>query len=715
MLHTVSRGSFALSALAICISTTVGTTTANAAQNAAPKEETLVVTANRAQSSLWESPATIQVIDQQTLKNATSTSIADDLQDIPGVEVTDNSLAGRKQIRIRGEASSRVLILIDGQEVTYQRAGDNYGVGLLIDESALERIEVVKGPYSVLYGSQAIGGVVNFITRKGGDKPIAGTVKAVYNSSTAGWEESAAAWGSIGQFDYRINGSYSDQGDRKTPDGRLPDTHNRNNSQAIWLGYNLDNQHFGLSLDRYRLSTQTYFEDTEGAYDAFSVKIPKLEREKVGLFYDIDVDGDYLKKIHIDAYQQTIERQFENEVKTTQAIPSPMIQALTVHNQTHTHDKQYTQGLTLQSNFTLPADNNLVLGAQYKRDRVSQTSAGNTTNQSATGLINTATQTRSYYESEQSNTSLFAQNDWHFADNWTWTLGARQYWLSSKLTRGDGQSTASGVTSDASIPGQSAHDSELVTSTSLRYSGFDNVELRAAFAQGYVFPTLSQLFMQTSAGGSVTYGNPDLKAEHSNNVELGARYNGNMWLVDGAVYYSEAKDYIASVACAGEAVCKGNSATSRGGYYYYDNMDKAKTWGMELSAEYNGWAVSPYISGNLIRRQYETATLKTTHTGEPTINGRVGLKHTLMLNAANVTSDVFIRAASSAKDDSSGTETRSPGWATLNLAVNTEFGANDQYQVNLALNNLTDKRYRTAHESIPAAGFNAAIGFAWNF
>ncbi|MEN1565355.1 TonB-dependent receptor plug domain-containing protein, partial [Pseudomonas aeruginosa] len=66
-------------------------------------------------------PATIQVIDQQTLQNSTNASIADNLQDIPGVEITDNSLAGRKQIRIRGEASSRVLILIDGQEVTYQR------------------------------------------------------------------------------------------------------------------------------------------------------------------------------------------------------------------------------------------------------------------------------------------------------------------------------------------------------------------------------------------------------------------------------------------------------------------------------------------------------------------------------------------------------------------------------------------------------------------
>ncbi|HDG1699886.1 TPA: TonB-dependent receptor [Kluyvera ascorbata] len=700
MLHSITRGSFALSALSLFVASAASASTSSTTPNKTNKEETLVVTANRSESSLWESPATIQVIDHQTLQNSTSTSIADDLQDIPGVEITDNALAGRKQIRIRGEASSRVLILIDGQEVTYQRAGQNYGAGLLIDESALERIEVVKGPYSVLYGSQAIGGVVNFITKKGGDKPLAGTVKAVYNSATAGWEESAAAWGSIGQFDYRINGSYSDQGDRDTPDGRLPNTNFRNNSQGVWLGYNLDNQHFGLSLDRYKLSTQTYYEDPNGDYDAFSVKLPKLEREKVGLFYDVDVDGDYLKKIHLDAYEQTITRKFENEVLTS-----------AVHNQTQTNDKQYTQGVTLQSNFSLPANNNLVVGTQYQRDRVSQTTNGST----YLKPISRETQTRAYNESEQSNTSLFAQNDWHFADNWTWTLGARQYWLSSKLTRGDSNSTTNGITKDTSIGAQSTSDNALVSATSLRYSGFDNIELRAAFAQGYVFPTLTQLFSQTSAGGGTTYGNANLKAEHSNNYELGARYNGNLWLVDGAVYYSQAKDYIASVACSGQAICNGTTNSARSGNYYYDNIDRAKTWGMELSAEYNGWVVSPYVSGNLIRREYESPTGKTTNTGEPTINGRVGVKHTLMLNAVNVTSDLFIRAASSAKDDTGTEETRTPGWATLNLAVNTEFGANDQYQVNLALNNLTDKRYRTAHESIPAAGLNAAVGFAWKF
>ncbi|MGQ7170894.1 hypothetical protein ACUOCP_31330, partial [Escherichia sp. R-CC3] len=49
------------------------------------------------------------------------------------------------------------------------------------------------------------------------------------------------------------------------------------------------------------------------------------------------------------------------------------------------------------------------------------------------------------------------------------------------------------------------------------------------------------------------------------------------------------------------------------------------------------------------------------------------------------------------------------------FALEAEFGNEDQYRINLALNNLTDKRYRTAHETIPAAGFNAAIGFVWNF
>ncbi|MDX7526504.1 TonB-dependent receptor domain-containing protein, partial [Enterobacter hormaechei] len=96
------------------------------------------------------------------------------------------------------------------------------------------------------------------------------------------------------------------------------------------------------------------------------------------------------------------------------------------------------------------------------------------------------TRTLSYNEAEQSNTSLFAQNDWRFADDWTWTVGARQYWLSSKLNRNDTQTLQSSGSTWQSTGGNSVHDDELVTSTSLRYSGFKDLELRAAYAQGYV-------------------------------------------------------------------------------------------------------------------------------------------------------------------------------------------------------------------------------------
>lgn len=98
--------------------------------------------------------------------------------------------------------------------------------------------------------------------------------------------------------------------------------------------------------------------------------------EKIGLFYDYAAGGDYLKKIHVDAYTQTIERKFENRVKTTQVIPSPAIKALTINNQTNTNDKQYTQGVTLQGNFSLPANNELVIGTQYQHDKIKQDTDG---------------------------------------------------------------------------------------------------------------------------------------------------------------------------------------------------------------------------------------------------------------------------------------------------------------------------------------------------
>lgn len=707
------KSTFLLSALTLSLSQYA------VANHPAPKDDTLVVTTTRTASSLWNSPATIQVIDNQELMQSTSSSIADQLRDIPGVEVTDNNLAGRKQIRIRGETSSRVLLLVDGQEVTYQRGGQNYGAGILIDESAIERIEVVKGPYSVLYGSQAIGGVVNIITQKGGDSPFGGNIKTVYDSATQGWRGSALVSGTIDNFDYRLNGGYADHGDRDTPDGRLPNTHFRNNGQGAWLGYRLDKHKFGLSLERYDASTQSYYADN-GKYQEFSVKIPQLEREKIGLFYDYEVNTDYFKKLHIDAYTQRIKRQFENHVSVVTPTGSPKIGDLTVDNRTQSEDTQNTSGITMQANFALPANNELILGAQYKQDNVKQTSAGQTSSNSSSGFppaVNYEKQSLLHNRSKQSSTSVFAQNEWRIDKDWSWTIGARQYWLKSALQDGDETVHHNKTgTHYQTLTTDSVRDNAFIVSSSLRYSGIKDTELRLAFAQGYVFPTLVQQFMNTTAGGAITYGNRDLDAEHSNNIEFGARYKGDDWYLDSAIYYSEAQDYITSVACAGERICEGNRKIGRADYFYYDNISRAKTYGMEMMVQYQGWAITPYLSTNIIRRQFSSPSIKTWDTGEPLLTTRVGAKHLLFLDNMTLTSDLYLRAATRANDKSNpDNQQQYAGWTTVNLSLNSEFGNNDQYQINVDLNNILNKRYQTAHEAIPAAGINAAIGLTWLF
>ncbi|VFS49866.1 TonB-dependent receptor plug domain-containing protein [Budvicia aquatica] len=679
--------------------------------------ETMVISASRSESTLWESPVSMQVVDREELDRLTGDSVAEALRDIPGVDIYDNALAGRKQIRIRGEAPSRVLILIDGQEVTYQRSGQNSGPGLLIDESSLERIEVVKGPHSVLYGSQAIGGVVNFITKKGGDKPFGGRANVTYDSATNGWNQSGSLFGSVDNFDYRLNASYADHGDRDTPDGRLPNTGFSNQSQGAWLGYTLDKHKFGISLDRYELDTQTYFDDP--GYQSFSVKIPKLERKKVGLFYDYKPDGDIIKNIHLDGYQQKMTREFRNNIAVSTFTGSPMIGNLNVKTKTGTNDTQDTDGLTFQTDLQLTENNKLIIGSQYQQDRVKQNSDSNVSSSTTTGFppaTNYSRNTHSNNRWEQTSWSAFGQNELKLAEDWTWTLGARQYWLESKVVDGNSQTTHSktGVTT-TNADKQTTRDNTLIAATNLRYSGFKNTELRLSYAQGYVFPSLSHLFIETTAGGGTIYGNPDLKAERSDNYEIGARYNGNQWYIDTAFYYSIADDYIASIPCTGNQICQGNINTGRTSYQYYTNANKATTYGLEMHAEYNGWVISPYLTGNLIQRELEMENTKTYHTGEPMLTGRFGIKHNRYFDLMELNTDLFIRAASGATDKTTDIEYQYPGWATANLAFTGYFGAENQYQVNLALNNLTDRRYQTAHESIPASGFNAAVGLGIKF
>lgn len=139
----------------------------------------LVVTASKYQEKLSESAVSIEVINQEEIERKNVSDAGELLKGIPGINFEYRSLNGSKQVSIRGANSNQVLILIDGQPSNW--AKNNIGNLAKISAEQIERIEIVKSPASALYGANALGGVINIITKSGSQEPIT-NVKLAYGS-----------------------------------------------------------------------------------------------------------------------------------------------------------------------------------------------------------------------------------------------------------------------------------------------------------------------------------------------------------------------------------------------------------------------------------------------------------------------------------------------------------------------------------------------------
>src|SRR5690606_13332334 len=185
------------------------------------------------------SPGSITRISREQVQGRTLADVAELFRDIPGVVLTDADTPGMKRISIRG----------DGQTVTDHT---DSGTPLLIDPALIERVEVVRGPASVINGSNAIGGVVNIITRRGSDRPLEAYAGGGYYSATQGYRSNAGLAGSRGHVDYRLSLSRSEHSDRRTREyGALDNSAYDNHSAALHLGYRQGNHYLALKAERF--------------------------------------------------------------------------------------------------------------------------------------------------------------------------------------------------------------------------------------------------------------------------------------------------------------------------------------------------------------------------------------------------------------------------------------------------------------------------------
>ena len=660
-------------------------------------DEQITVTATRTPRHFMESPAAVAVVSAEDIKRSSANSIADALQDVPGIQITDAATPGMKRITLRGESSLRVAVLVDGQEITDH---STYGAPLLLDTSMVERVEVIRGTSSVLYGGKALGGVINIITKKGGSEPIQATVSAGYHSATKGQQYAGSVFGYVNGFDYRISASSNDHEDRKTPEGKLDDTSFDNNSVSVYLAKEINQHHVGVNFEQFNLSSEI----ATGIPDFF-LNMPQRDREKLSAFYTFDADNSFFKKAHFNVYDQTIDRNFVQHVDMSIPLAPPMSMNMSID--TNIQESLDTFGANSQFDFAIGESHYLIAGIQHTKDDLVK-ATNNKTVRTVITPFGPGQPSETIKDSTEDATletnAIYLQDEWRATEQVLVTLGGRYYKVDAQLN----SSSRDGLSPNSN------DDSHFIASAAANYAIADDSNMRIVFSQGYHYPTLLQIATGATAAGSFINPNANLKPEESDNIELGYRFFNKQWQMDATYFYTDAENYITTRDCQNTGLACVNVAQDK----VYINADNAKTTGLEFSVKhsYDGkW--STYANLTWLSREETYGSFSTKDTGTPSLYGRVGVNYENqgdMLKSYYI--DTYIRLASDADVAyADGSKDVYDSWKTVNIAFGTNFGPQEQYSVNAEFTNIFDKQYSPANETLLAPGRALTFKVSANF
>lgn len=648
------------------------------------------VTAGRVEQELMDVNMSVSVITQEEIRRSSARNVGELLEDIPGVRINNDGGQGMKRIKIRGEDAFRTLVMIDGQKVSEHKSMS--GSPMLIDPSMIERIEVIKGPASVLYGSDAIGGAINIITKKGGTKPIEGEVSAGMNTSASGKNASGSIYGGIDGWKYRLSASIEDNDNLKTPKGEMENTYFTARSVSGFLSYDFTpDATVGASLDYYDLEFGSSDVNTPG----FAVDVPKWTRFKAAAFGEFKNITSSFVRLRTDIFYQKSKKDMTNtvpgvwtqgEVDTFKAMGFEEaflnrvgVQAGNAYVlQPHASNDMNQYGFSIQADWQIGDRNYLIAGYEISYDDLNAHSWNTGTNVMPMML------TDKNYDGYQMTNAVYASMETLLSANLTLTYGARYTWVKTDM---DSINNKMGTKTSGE-----GSDGKIVFNAGVLWYGTDNITLRASYAQGYRSPILQELYIDTSMGSTgTTYANPDLKPETSDNFEIGARWNSTGLSADLAIFYSTADDYIATLY----------NAQKRG--YQYNNVAEAKTFGVELTSSVRiaETGFEPYLTATWMRRQYQNGNgFSTYDTATPEFMLRYGVRWSGMYAGLDLRADAFARSQTEIEYDdgvqsAAGSNSyRLGGYTTLNLTAGVDFGPKRQYSFDLGLYNIFDKGYQ---------------------
>ena len=642
------------------------------------KSETVVITAARTSQDLLDTNSSVAVVTPNELKNSTSDSVPELLRSATGVRLTSDGTPGTKRVTIRGENALRTLLMIDGQRIDEQKTKS--GAPVLINPYFIDRVEVVKGPASVLYGSDAMGGIVNVITKQASEEAFTFEGGLSYLGSHNSFNEYVNLSGTLDRFKYVVGAFNTDAGDlvlsdRNVLDNTSYDAHGFNGDFSYDL---LDNVTLGYRGEFYDSSAETST-TVKGKYSSFRGEIPKWDRQKHSLYvkaYDLN---DYLAAFEANVYYQ----------KTSKAFSSYPTDGLKVD----VDNEQESVGGNMQLEFSLSDMFYLVTGYDGRQETMSSYSNGDMKKGPAEA-VKFFIDDMDY---KQQSHAVYAMLSTYLTDELTLNTGLRYNYIKNESGNSVFSGSYKAMTPNGSLEHAfsqpSSHSSEdhkkLVGSVGLVYRPFDEGAFRINWSQGFRAPTIQELYLMT-ATGEFQYGNPDLKPEESNNYEIGFRWDDGQLLTDIALFYTKSDDYIETYRLPRPGF-DGRPA------YSYQNIAQATTYGSELSVSYLiDNTFEPYANLTYMVREYEVGNKSSKDTGTPRFFGNAGLRfHGDMFEL-----DGYVNFASRSKDNDLGGsnylgDMEYGSYVTANLAISTKVGPEDQFTLYGSIENIFDKQYQT--------------------
>lgn len=610
-------------------------------------DETWVITGTRTERLLDDAPVRTEVISRDQIETLHARHLGEALRSVPGLMLKDIHGKGGQEVWLQGLDADRVLILVNGRPVTAS-TGSSVDVSQLATAD-IERIEVVKGATSALYGSSAMGGVINVITRQ--------PEKSFSLSATA--DVGSYGAGNIGNSSYGLGGRKQDISARY---GQL----------------NLGLKHGGWSgalnasvrdVDGYDLEPETPARDGEmGRKSNLSARIAykTLQGDEYFFepsYYKEDLVAEnliYSPGIGYKDKTEIAERQHLDIGSRLQFGEDRLGIYLTHESFSDTTDKgdirtakqNITRG-SLQWDTPLTDNQLLTLGADLSRAELEQyIDKPSLSGYKRTDEIGHGTNNKSV--------EAFAQNDIFIGQDWEFLPGIR-YQYDSDF--GDHYTPKINV----------LYTPDWFTAMELR--------IRAGMGKGYRVPSLKERYyvFDHSNLGYMVMGNSDLQPERSDSFQLGAemRFPSGLTL-DLSLFRNELTDLIASAANPDHP-----RTTPSVVIYEYLNIDKATITGAELALK-NQWQSWVYWDAAFTLMDTENASTGKQLTGRPQQQFKTGLT----LRPGKGFSATLQGQYQSKSYNDVANDTYTPAWSQWDLKLNQQI--NPHLKLYLGIDNLAD-------------------------